>query len=152
VVHEVGHQWWYSLVGNDQVDDPWLDEALTQYSTLLYYEDRYGTDLAANLLDEVFRQPYDELVQSGHDAPVGMPVAAYSDADYGSVVYRKGPLYFHKLRRAVGDESFRAILQTYFERNRYGVTGPEDWLAAVKEVVGDEYRPLYEQWIVGTEQ
>ena len=150
VVHEVAHQWWYSLVGNDQVDDPWLDEALTQYSTLLYYEDRYGTALAANLVDEVFWQPYDGLVQSGRDAPAGMPVAAYSEADYGAVVYRKGPLYFHELRQAVGEESFGAILQTYFERNRYGVARPEDWLAAVKEIVGDEHRSLYEQWIAGT--
>ena len=31
--HEVAHQWWYSLVGNDQVDEPWLDEALTQFTS-----------------------------------------------------------------------------------------------------------------------
>lgn len=150
VAHEVGHQWWYSLVGNDQVDDPWLDEALVQYSTLLYYEDRYGAALAADLVDELFWRSYQNLVESGRDAPAGLPVAAYDGADYGEVVYRKGPLYFHGLRQAVGDEDFWAILQTYFERNRYGVARPVDWLAAVEAVTGDEHRPLYEQWIVGT--
>ncbi len=149
VVHEVGHQWWYSLVGNDQVDEPWLDEALVQYSTLLYYEDRYGAELAAELLDQVFQQPYEELVESGRDAPVGLPVAAYSGRDYGPVVYQKGPLYFHALRQEVGDESFWAILQAYFARNRYGVATPESWLAAVEAVTGDEHRALYEQWIEG---
>ncbi|MCK7481703.1 MAG: hypothetical protein M0C28_34445 [Candidatus Moduliflexus flocculans] len=34
VAHEVGHQWFYHLVGNDQLDDPWLDESLTQFVTL----------------------------------------------------------------------------------------------------------------------
>ncbi len=150
VVHEVGHQWWYSLVGNDQVDEPWLDEALVQYSTLLYFEDRYGAALAAELLEQVFRQPYEELVGSGRDAPAGLPVAAYSGEDYGTVVYRKGPLYFHALRQEVEDENFWAILQTYFVRNRYGVATPEDWLAAVEAVTGDEHRALYEQWIMGT--
>ncbi|MFQ6100461.1 MAG: M1 family metallopeptidase [Anaerolineae bacterium] len=149
VVHEVGHQWWYSLVGNDQVDEPWLDEALVQYSTLLYYEDRYGAELAAELLEQVFRRPYEELVASGRDAPAGLPVAAYSEEDYGPVVYQKGPLYFHALRQEVGDESFWAILQAYFARNRYGVATPEDWLATVEAVTGDEQRALYEQWIEG---
>jgi len=152
VVHEVAHQWWYSLVGNDQVDEPWLDEALTQYSTLLYYENRYGAESAAELVEQVFRQSYQELVESGRDAPVGLPVAAYSEKDYGPVVYRKGPLYFHALRQEVGDESFWAILQMYFTLNRYGVATPEDWLAAVEAITGDEHRALYEQWIRGAGQ
>jgi len=149
VVHEVAHQWWYSLVGNDQVDEPWLDEALVQYSTLLYYEERYGAEVAAELLEYVFQQPYEELVEAGRDAPAGWPVAAYSGEDYGPVVYQKGPLYFHALRQEVGDKDFWRILQTYFVRNRYGVAMSEDWLAAVEAVTGDTHRALYEQWIVG---
>ena len=35
VAHEVAHQWWYSLVGNDQIDEPWLDEAFAQFTTAL---------------------------------------------------------------------------------------------------------------------
>ncbi|MEZ4517188.1 MAG: M1 family metallopeptidase [Chloroflexota bacterium] len=42
--HEVGHQWFYSLVGNDQLNEPWLDEALVQYATYHYYLDRYGPE------------------------------------------------------------------------------------------------------------
>ena len=151
VVHEVGHQWWYSLVGNDQVDEPWLDEALVQYSTLLYFEDRYGENVAARLVDQVFRRPYEELVETGRDAPAGLPVAAYSGEDYGPLVYQKGPLYFHALRQEVGDENFQAILQAYFAHNRYGVATPEEWLATVEAVAGDEYRGLYDRWILGTE-
>ena len=150
VVHEVIHQWWYSLVGNDQVDDPWLDEALTQYSTLLYFEERYGADVATRLIEQVFRQPYQELLQSDRDAPVGLPVAAYAGADYGPVVYQKGPLYFHELRQEVGERKFWRILEEYFSQNRYGVATPEDWLAAVKAVTRDEHRDLYERWILGT--
>lgn len=147
VVHEVAHQWWYSLVGNDQVDEPWLDEALTQYSTLLYYEHRYGAEAAGELLQNVFRQPYEEAQDSGRDQPAGLPVAAYNSASYGAIVYRKGPLYFHELRQAVGDEAFWEILRTYFERYRYHIARPEDWLAMVEAVTGDQHRDLYERWI-----
>ena len=30
--HELAHQWFYALVGNDQARDPWLDEAFATYS------------------------------------------------------------------------------------------------------------------------
>ena len=152
VAHEVIHQWWYSLVGNDQVDEPWLDEALTQYSTLLYFEHRYGAETAADLLQRYFQGPYEALKEDGRDMPVGLPVAAYSDEDYGAVVYGKGPLYFHALRQEVGDDQFWTILQAYFSRHRYGVARPEDWLAAVKAVTGQKYRAIYEQWIQGDEE
>jgi hypothetical protein len=150
VVHEVAHQWWYGLVGNDQVDEPWLDEALTQYSTLLYFETAYGADTAADIVDMNFEQAHERLIESGNDMPVGLPVAAYSPALYSPVVYQKGPLYFHALRETVGDDAFLAILRTYFNRNRYEVARPEEFLTAVKIVTGDEHRSLYEQWIIGT--
>src|SRR5205085_6660300 len=35
-VHEVGHMWFYALVGNDQGRDPWLDEGLTSYAEANY--------------------------------------------------------------------------------------------------------------------
>ena len=149
VVHEVLHQWWYSLVGNDQVDEPWLDEALVQYCTLLYFEQEYGQSVAQRLLTSVFQQPYQELQEAGRDQPAGLPVAEYTRRDYGPVVYQKGPLYFHHLRQQVGSDTFWKILQTYFERHRYGVARPEDWLEAVRAVTGDEHRPLYDKWIRG---
>ena len=38
IAHETAHQWWYSVIGNDEISEPWLDEALTEYSTILYFE------------------------------------------------------------------------------------------------------------------
>ena len=32
IAHEVAHQWWYGIVGNDQYTEPWLDEAFATYS------------------------------------------------------------------------------------------------------------------------
>lgn len=147
VVHEVLHQWWYSIVGNDQVDEPWLDEALTQYCTLLYYEEKYGEDVASGLLESVFRRPYEQLQETGNDKPAGLPVAAYNSSEYGTIVYQKGPLYFHELRQEVGEETFWEILRRYFEQNRYRIATPEDWLAAVAAVTGEQHRELYETWI-----
>ena len=39
MLHEIAHQWFYSLVGNDEIDDPWLDEALAWYVIYAYYQE-----------------------------------------------------------------------------------------------------------------
>lgn len=149
VAHEVAHQWWYAVVGNDQVDEPWLDEALAQYSALLYDEMVYGAQTAADVLEQQFRATYERLVADYEDMPVGLPVAAYDSARYGAVVYYKGPLYFHALRQEVGDQAFFAILQTYYRRCRYGIATPQSFLTAIRIVTGEEHRDLFEQWIWG---
>jgi aminopeptidase N len=150
--HEVAHQWWMVVVGNDQIDDPWLDEALTQYSTLLYYEQTYGKERADVILENEFQRTYDSLVWRGRDMPVGLHAEAYPSSLYWDVVYDKGALYFHNLRETVGDDAFFTILQTYFQRYRYEIATPEDFLAVVEDVTGDAQRDLYNEWIVGEDE
>jgi len=147
-VHETAHQWWYGLVGNDQVDDPWLDEALAQYSTLLYYEQVQGPDMAEVVRSHYFERHYRELLKEDRDAPIGLPVRAFSREDYASVVYGKGPLFFQALRDEVGDEMFFIILRTYLEAYRFEIATPEGFLAVAEEVSGRNLDDLYAKWIL----
>jgi aminopeptidase N len=150
--HEVAHQWWFAIVGSDQINNPWLDEALTQYSTMLYYEHAYGIDRGAAIVRSVFIDTYEYLVETGRDLPAGMPAAAYSSGQYFQVVYDKGALYFHELRQAIGDELFFEVLQTYYARHRYRIATPASFLAVVQDVTGDRHEAIYEQWIGPLEQ
>lgn len=148
VAHEVAHQWWYSLVGDDQVNHPWLDESLAGYSTLLYYEDTYGKAIANQVLQQVFEEPYQKLLQDKRDQKVDQPVSAFTQSDYSTVVYRKGPLFFKALRDAIGDDKFNAFLKTYFRQNRYGIATPERMLAAAESVADKStVRSLFDKWI-----
>jgi len=145
--HEVAHQWWFGVVGNDQVDEPWLDEALTQYSTMLYYEKVYGPERAAGILRGEFIQTHQSLIRRGRDMPAGLAAAAYGPELYWQVVYDKGALYFDELRTVVGDEPFFEILQTYYSRYRYRIATPESFLAVVESVTGDRHQDVFEKWI-----
>jgi hypothetical protein len=148
VAHEVAHQWWYSLVGDDQVNHPWLDEALAQYSTILYYEDTAGKPVADRVLKDIFETPYANLVRDRRDQKVDQPVAAFTESDYSAVVYRKGPLFFKALREAIGDDRFNAFLKMYFNQNRYGIATPERLLAAAESVADKAtVRSVYAKWI-----
>jgi hypothetical protein len=148
-VHEVAHQWWYSLVGNDQVDEPWLDESLAQYATLMYIEETKGSLAATVARQLAFERPYRQLVDEGRDQRVGQPVRAFSESDYGAVVYAKGPLFFDALRKSMGDRAFHTFLRAYLEAYRYRIATPEALLSTAERACGCDVRPIYEEWILG---
>jgi hypothetical protein len=149
--HEVAHQWWYSMVGNDQVDEPWLDEALTQYSTLIYFEEVHGKGVADSIRRDYFEGGYRQTVEEGRDAVVAQPVAAFSPEDYGPIVYVKGPLFFHALRQQVGYDTYFGIMRRYLEQHKYGIATPESFLAIAEEVSGQSLDEIYHRWILSAE-
>jgi aminopeptidase N len=144
----VAHQWWYNLVGNDQVDEPWLDEALTQYTTVLYFEDRYGEEVAEKASQAGLWDRWQQAQDAGRDRPVAGPVASFAREDYGPIVYGKGPLFFSKLREEVGDGAFDRILQVYLQEHRYRIATPESFLAVAERVSGRSLASLYQRWIL----
>lgn len=150
--HEVAHQWWYSMVGSDQVDEPWLDEALTSYSTLIYVEDIHGQQAAQSILTHYFEGPYQQLVEEGRDAMVAQPVAAFSAEDYGPIVYGKGPLFFHTLRQKVGDETYFAIMREYLRQHKYQIATPESFMRVAESVSGWDLDAIYKQWLLSTKR
>lgn len=114
--HEVLHQWFYNLVGNDQLDEPWLDEAVVGYSTYRYFVDRYGQDVGDNYF-QTFLGRWDRVDRA--EIPIGMPVAGYRDAEYGAIVYGRGPVFVRELEETLGREAFDAFLRDYVTRFRW---------------------------------
>jgi len=147
VAHEVAHQWWYNIVGNDQVGEPWLDEALTNYSTVFYWEEIEGDEVTAQIVDAYFESPYQKARETNQDRAVVGPVSSFSERDYGIIVYGKGPLFFKALREKVGDNIYLEIMQTYFDRYKYQITHGNDLLTTIEQVSGQDIEPLFEQWM-----
>ena len=148
-VHEVAHQWFYSVVGDDQVNTPWMDESLVQMVALLYEEDANGPEAASFVSQRLFQAGYDRAKQENEDMPIGLPVSAYTDRQYAEIVYSKGPLFFDAVRKQIGDDKFNLFLQTYYSRFKYNIARPEDMLQLLKEIGGPEIQPFYDQWVLG---
>jgi len=148
IAHEVAHQWWYSVVGNDPLNFPWLDEGLAEYSTYTYYQARYGTAAAEALLERRWRTPYHYAVEHGMDAAVNQPSSAFTGNNYETMVYAKAALFFDALRREVGDETYYRLLREYLDRYRYGIATPSDFLAVAEEVSGRDLGAIYQRWIL----
>jgi hypothetical protein len=147
VAHEVAHQWWYSLVGNDQIDAPWLDEALAEFSPALFFRDWYGEEAIADLV-KYWQASYDQVKGKPEDKRADLPVGQYSDDQYGMLVYVKAALFFNALYETLGDEKFNLFLQEYFQTYRFGVAYPKDLLAIAAKYVGqDRLDKLLREWI-----
>ncbi len=153
VAHEVAHQWWAIAVGSNSVREPFVDESLTNYSAVLYFEDRYGKEAAGKMMNMHLKTPYSMARMLGFpDAPANLPTSAYSSSvQYSAVVYGKGALYYDALRRAVGDEVFFSALREYYQKYRGGLAGPRsliNLISAKAPAAGVE--ALYQHWIEET--
>lgn len=144
VVHEVGHQWFYNMVGGDQLDDPWLDESLTQFVTLQYYADIYGRNG-----EEGFRAGLAGRWARVDNAriPVGLPVASYQGAEYGAIVYGRGALFFVELREEMGTAAFDAFLKEYTESLSWEISTPDHLQSLAEGECACELDALFAEWI-----
>jgi aminopeptidase N len=144
VAHEVAHQWFYSVVGNDQQGEPWLDEALAQYSTTAYYGDLYGPEAASG-----FRASLYERWQRVEDAPIpiGLSVGDYSAKEYGAIVYGRGPLFVEALADAMGQPAFDRFLRDYYQTHAWGVATTIGFHEQAEDWCGCDLDALFEEWV-----
>lgn len=144
VVHEVGHQWFYNLVGDDQLDEPWLDESLAQFITLQYYADEYGTNG-----EDGFRASLEGrwAYVGNADIPIGLPVADYDDVEYSAIVYGRGPLFFVELRDRMGVAAFDAFMKDYTDSLSWNITTSEALQALAEKNCTCELDDLFNTWV-----
>jgi hypothetical protein len=149
--HEIAHQWWYNLVGNDVIDEPWLDEALASYSSIIYFEYNVSGPEYFGILD-YFESEYKSNLKAGKDDIVTGPLEHFEGLGgrhYYQIVYVKGALFFDALRGKIGDEMFFDGLQDYFEQNKYGIATTTGLLDLFEEVSGMQLDDLYQEWLYG---
>lgn len=153
--HEVAHQWWYSLVGNDVVDEPWLDEALATYSSAVYYDMVEGKDGYQRIID-IYQRSYQQAKNTGLDDLVTRRLAYFESTRarrqaYTPVVYYKGALFFHTLEKEIGEEAFFNALQSYYESQRFGIGEPGELLSAFEKSSSRDLDDLYQEWLYRSE-
>ena len=147
--HEVAHQWFFNLIGNDQPDEPWLDESLANYAVYLYYEAVDWPQMQNAVLENVFRYRYNAAQNLGIDRPVGGAVVEFDQSNYINIVYSKGPLFFHAVRERIGDAAFFAALLDYAESHRYGIAYADDLFDAFRRHSDTSIDDLIAFWIYG---
>lgn len=150
IAHETAHQWWYGIVGNDEVNEPWLDEALTEYSTLLYYEKKYGIETEKQIYKNLIVRYYNAYIESGlsEDNRVCRSVNKFKDSqEYQALVYYKGAMFIKDLRKQLGDELFFQAMKVYFDKYKYKNANTEDFINICEKVSNKDLRGNFCKWL-----
>ena len=121
VAHEVMHQWFYGLVGDDQVREPWLDEGPATQLGYLFIRST-APAAYASMWETSVVQRYRSAVASWGDRPLDSTIYDFaSDGQYFALLYRKGALFLDELRQRMGDQAYFAMLRDFGAANRYGI-------------------------------
>jgi len=137
--HEISHQWFFSLVGNDQAREPWLDESIATYSEALFYE-RYHPEL----VPWWWENRVDRLQPGGF-----VDNTIYLDDGYEAYrdsVYLHGAHFLQDLRDLIGDEAFFSFLKDYLLNNRYDIATGDDFWSALRENTDADLTNLLEEY------
>lgn len=169
-VHEAGHQWWYSTVGNDEMEAAWLDEGLNTYSTARAFAAAWGEPVYTHRFfrppglededgffalllpgfDRRGREHLDRLDRYRPDATadfLGRVSFRYPPDRAGSLSYSKTALWLGTLERYLGWPRMQRILSTFYRRWSFGHPTAADFLSVVEEVAGTETRKLVQGFL-----
>jgi len=142
--HEVIHQWFYNLVGNDQLDQPWLDESVTGYNTYRYYDARYGQAVGDGYFENFFGR-WAQIEEA--EIPIGLAVIEYADDEYVPVVYGRGAVFVRRLEETLGRATFDAFLADYTVRYRWDMADTAGFRALAETHCGCDLGPLFAHWV-----
>jgi hypothetical protein len=113
VTHEVAHQWFYGLVGNDQAREPFADEAMTDMAARAVLGLRRSSRCGSAALDKT--------------------IYRYSRACYYEQVYIQGGNLLADAKKKMGPTLFWKTVRAYIADHRWGISHTRTLLRALDD-------------------
>jgi hypothetical protein len=147
LAHELAHQWWGQAVGWNNYHEQWLSEGFAQYFAALYARESRGEQVFAGVLARMRRY----ALQYADQGPVylGYRLGHIKGQSrvFRALVYNKGALVLHMLRRLVGDEAFFGGLRRFYTEFRFKKAGTNDFQRAMEAEAGMPLERFFERWV-----
>lgn len=156
IVHEIAHQWWYGVVGNNQTSHAWLDEGLAEFSTALFYEKNEGYPLTyeniiatAKTRIEVFQEVQSAVV-GNVDLSMNKNLADFENENhYIATTYVQGLLLFDALKDLLGEKMVLKCLKNYFTTFAFKISTPELLISSFEKTTSLNLEPFFDSWVQG---
>jgi peptidase M1-like protein len=149
IAHELAHQWWGQAIGWKNYHEQWISEGFAQYFAALYAERERGPEQFAAVLRQMRRW----AIEMSPQGPVYLGYRLGHIREEGRVfralVYNKGAMVLHMLRRLMGDEAFYAGLRDFYATWRYNKAGTDDFRVAMEKAGGRPLERFFDRWIYG---
>ncbi|MCU0430665.1 MAG: M1 family metallopeptidase [Cytophagaceae bacterium] len=168
LAHEVGHMWYYGMIGSNETYRAFLDEGFTQFLTVWSQDkilgavrDRIGNNKyidrfvdSSNTQYENLYYPYLNHVVENYDEPLNTHSSAFNGAlrhggNYGLVYYKTGVMLYN-LKYVLGDELFSNAMKYYFDKWKFCHPYPEDFRQTIIEYTKVDLNWFFDQWLETT--
>jgi hypothetical protein len=159
-VHEAGHQFWYGVVGNNEVEDAWMDEGINTFSEarataeagfLNFYSERYFGGFVPWVFHDIpLARATDGNLLSWYrtgaesDAPA-TPTFRYHPATGGIISYAKTALWLHSLERHLGWPMLQQALAAHYRRSMFRHPTPQEFFQTLDEVTGRDLTWFFDE-------
>jgi hypothetical protein len=151
LAHELAHQWWGQAVGWKNYHEQWLSEGFAQYFAAIYAERRRG----AGVFDGIIRSMSRWAVSTSDQGAVYLGYRLGHIKNDGrilrAVVYNKGAMVLHMLRRLVGDEVFFRALRRFYDSYRFQKAGTDELRVVFEAESGRPLSRFFDEWIYGSD-
>ncbi len=145
ILHEVGHQYTYGILGNNEWKEGWIDEGFTSFQGSWYYQRTAGAPPNLGLQSYVLGLDLDRWSQ-----PVVLPAEEYANYSvYASMIYSKGQLIYGMLRYVLGEETFHRAVQEYYARYRFRHVTSQAFQQVCEEVSHQDLGWFFAEWLYG---
>ena len=156
IVHELAHQWWYGVVGNNQTKYAWLDEGLTEFSCALFFEQNPQYDVTyeklvqrANSSFEVFKVIYGDVLGE-INTTINRSLSQFStEPEYYQLTYVKGFLLMGSVYDLIGEKKVVACLKEYYKKFAFKIATPEDLIGVFEKVTMRKLEAFFNSWLEG---
>jgi len=154
-LHELGHQWFYGVCANNEAEEAWLDEGLTEYITAKAFESHYGDIMQLDkngkpLRVRDFRK--DRYLANPNVLPSTSKSWEFPTfGNYYIASYVKPKLLFYTLDNILGEEKMQHIIKNFYERYSFRHPKAEDFFKAVEEIAGKAIRDQVESFLSNQE-
>lgn len=156
IVHEIAHQWWYGVVGNNEYAEAWIDEGLTEFSTGLFFEKnpQYNIDYETSMQNA--KQTYKTFVSvytkinGDVDESMNRDLSEFdTEPEYVNCVYVKGMLLFDSLRSTMSERKFFKCLKDYYENMSFKNSSASDVIKSFSQSSGINLESVFNAWLEG---
>jgi hypothetical protein len=137
VNHEVAHQWFYAQLGNDQMREPWLDEAFADFTA------RWLMGIGEN---QCSTREVDSRVFAWPAGPISGGDWQSCDGYFHTVFY-KGTEFLNAVRATMGRNPFFAALRAYVDEHRFGMATTRGLLDFLQSRTDENLRPIYRKYL-----
>ena len=152
IIHEVGHNWFYGILGTNERDFAWMDEGLNSFFENKTYEEQAKKDTGkviikiegiAKLLND--QKITSEFVETRNfNQPMHHHSNGYHTTNYFIQLYQKPVILMNYLQDYLGEELFIKCFNTYYDRWKFKHPYIEDMQKVFEEVSGKDLRWLFE--------